>query len=178
MEFNIYVNTTRKLARAELTGIQVPKVAPIYQTHLLLKVWFFEEGEAPALLDNSAAFVVAFKDKADPESNVLAQLTAPTATGSDNYEFEWARLTSAALGTLLGKNASVPTILEIVWVIDGAAERVQIDCSIANAWSRISDTAPDLTPFEAIITAGGFLRLVKPDGNVFNLPLNTGEPPA
>lgn len=179
MEFDIYVNTTRKLARAALTGSGIPSISPVYQTHLKLNVWFFAEGEAPALLD-TASFVVAFKDAADPESSVLLQLTAETAIDTENacYEFAWNYIDSVPLAALLGANASVPTMLEIVWVIDGVRERVQIPCSIANSWARISDSAPDFTPFQASITTAGYLRLVRPsDGAVFNLGLNTGEPP-
>jgi hypothetical protein len=177
VEFNIYVNTTQKVARTAITGTGNPSVAPVYQSHLLLNVYFFAEGEAAALLTGTPTFVVAFKDQSDPTSDVLLQLTAPTTTGATGYEFEWDYIDSVPLAALLGDNASVPTMLEIVWVIDGVRERVQIPCSIANSWQRISDSAPDFTPYQVNITSTGYLRLVKPDGSVFNLGLNTGEPP-
>ena len=177
MEFNIYVNTKRKEAFANLTGTGKPSVAPLYQSHLLLNVYFFEEATAAALLTGTPSFVVAFKDFNDPEADVLLQLTAPTDTTATGYEFEWDYIDSVALAALLGENASVPTMLEIVWVISGVRERVQIPCSIANSWLRITDTAPDFTPFQTSITSAGYLRLVKPDGSVFNIGLNTGEPP-
>ena len=177
MEFDIYVNTTTKAARTAITGTGKPSVAPVYQSHLKLNVWFFAEGEAAALLTGSPAFVVAFKDFEDPTADVLLQLTAPTDTTATGYEFEWDYIDSVALAALLGENASVPTMLEIVWVIDGVRERVQIPCSIANSYARISDDAPDFTPFQISITSAGYLRLVKSDGSVFNIGLNTGEPP-
>lgn len=178
MEFDIFVNTTRKQARAAITGIGVPTVAPIYQMHLALNVSFFAEGSAAALLGGTPSFVVCFKDATDPESAVLLQLTAATATGTTGYTFEWNYIDSVPLAALLGKNASVPVVLQIVWVIDGVRESVQIPCSITNSFARISDTAPDFAPFQASIDAAGYLRLVLPDGTVYNVGLNTGEPPA
>lgn len=178
MEFDIYVNTTRKIARASLTGIGVPSVAPVYQTHLLLNVRFFEEGSSAALLTGSPDLVVAFKDANNPSSSVLLQLTAPSATGTDVYQFEWPYIDSVPLNTLLGENASVPVMLEIRWTIAGVIERVQIPCSIANAYARISDTAPDFTPLQVIVTPGGFGQMTLADGTQYHWPLNTGAAPA
>lgn len=178
MKFDIFVNTTQKVARAALTGSDGPRVFPIYQTHLLLRVWFFAEGGVPALLTDSAAFVVAVKDETNPESAVLLQLTAPTATETDHYEFEWNYIDSVPLGTLIGQNPSVPTRLEIKWTISGQPERVSFPVSITNAWVRISDSAPDFTPFQVKVTAGGFGVMTLPDGTKYNWPLNTGDAPA
>ena len=178
MEFNIYVNTTSKAARAAITGTGFPRVAPVYQTHLQLNVYFFADGAAAALLTGSPTFVVAFKDATDPTASVLLQLTAASSTGADYYRFEWDYIDSVALAALLGKNASVPTVLEIVWTISGVKERAAIECSIANSYARISDSAPDFTPFQISITSGGFGQITKPDGNVYHWPLNTGSAPA
>lgn len=178
MEFDIYVNTTRKIARSSLTGVGQPNISPIYQTHLRLNVYFFAEGDAAALLDEAATFVVSFKDSLHPEASVLLQLTAPTDTSADGYQFEWAYIDSVPLAALLGENTSVPARLEIVWTIDGIKERVSIPVSIANAWARISDSAPDFTPFQVIVTQGGFGQMTLSDGTKYHWPLNTGAAPA
>lgn len=178
MEFDIFVNTTRKLARAAATGNALPIVTPKLQTHLLLTVYFFVEGEDPALLDGSPSFRVAFKDKNEPSGTVLALLSAATASDTDHYDFEWAQIDSSGLRTLLGDAASAEAVLEIEWTISGKPERVAIPVTIENAWIRTADAAPDFEPFQASITAGGFLRLVKSNGDIFHIGLNSGEPPA
>lgn len=177
MEATIYVNTTTKKAQASTTLTALPAVSPRLQTHLLLTVYFFAAGSDPALLSGSPTFRVALKDKDEPSGDVLALLSAATATGADYYEFEWASVDSAALRTLLGDLPSVEAMLEIEWTIAADNERVSIPVTIHNAWLRTADSAPDFQPFDASITAGGYLRLVNSSGTVFHIGLNTGEPP-
>lgn len=176
MEATIYVNTTNKRAQASTTLTALPAVSPRLQTHLLLTVYFFASGSDPALL-SSPTFRVALKDKDEPSGSVLALLSAATATGTDYYEFEWASVDSSALRTLLGDLPSVEAMLEIEWTIAADNERVSIPVTIHNAWLRTADSAPDFQPFDASITAGGYLRLVNSSGDVFHIGLNTGQPP-
>lgn len=178
MEATVYVNTTSKEALASLTGSGKPSVTPILQTHLLLNVFFFATGAAAALLDNATTFRVALKDALNPSGAVLALLSAPTATGADFYEFEWAQLDSTALRTLLGDAPCASAVLEISWTLNTVVERVHIPVSIVNAWIRTADTAPDFQPLEATITAGGYLQLKTADGTYFNVGLNSGQAPS
>lgn len=149
MEYSLYVNTTEKAARGTLDGTTPPVIAPRLQTHLLLTVYFHAAGEDPALLTGSPTFRVALKDKNEPSGSVLALLSAATATGADYYEFEWSSVDSAALRALLGDLPSVEAVLEIEWTISSDVERVAIPVTIANAWVRTSDSAPDPAAEEA-----------------------------
>lgn len=178
MEATIFVNTTRKLLRAALTGTAPPEVKPRLQTHLKLTVKFFAEDEDPALLAEATTFRVVLKNKLEPSGSVLALLSAPTATGADYYEFEWASVDSAALRTLLGDAESADAVLEVEWTLNTTIERASMDVTIQNAWARTADSAPDLLAFAATITASGYLRLVDSSGTVFHIGLNTGEPPS
>lgn len=178
MEATLYVNTTSKTIRAALTGSALPSVPVKLQTHLKLTVCFFETGEDAALLNGSATFRVVLKDKATPSGSVLALLSAPTETLATGYEFEWASVDSAALRTLLGDSESVEAVLEIEWTLATTIERASMVVTIANAWSRTADTAPDFLPFATTITSLGYMRFVTSDGTVYHLGLNTGEPPA
>lgn len=155
MEFEVFINTTTKAARAALTGLAVPEITPRLQTHLLLTTYFFATDADPALLTGSPTFRVALKDKNEPSGAVLALLSAATATGTDYYEFEWASLDSSALRTLLGDNESAEAVLEIEWTISGDVERVAIPVTIENAWIRSADSAPDpaADEIEAFLTA-------------------------
>ncbi len=156
MEFDIYVNTTSKVARASASsGVAVPSVRPRLQTHLLLSVYFFASGEDPALLSGSPSFRVALKDANEPSGSVLALLSAATDTLADGYKFEWATLDSSALRTLLGDQESASAVLEIEWTISSAVERVSIPVTIDNAWLRTADSAPDpaADAIEAYLTA-------------------------
>lgn len=148
MEATIYVNTTTKKAQLSTTLTATPAVAPRLQTHLLLTVYFFASGSDPALL-SSPTFRVALKDKDEPSGDVLALLSAATATGADYYEFEWNSVDSAALRTLLGDNPAADAVLEIEWTVASEVERVAIPVVIANAWIRTSDSAPDPAAEEA-----------------------------
>lgn len=178
VEAEIFVNTTTKRAQASATGLAIPSVTPSLQTHLLLTVYFFANGEDPALLAGSPSFRVALKDKDEPSGAVLCLLSSPTDTGADYYEFEWNSVDSAALRTLLGDLESVEAVLEIEWTISGAIERVRVPVTIDNTWIRTADAAPDFLPFEATITAGGFLQLRNSDGDYFHVGLNSGAAPA
>lgn len=180
MEFDIFVNTDSIVARSSLTGSALPSVAPRLQTHLLLNVYFFSSIDGvntAALLEGTPSFRVALKDVLNPDSAVLALLSAPTGTGADFYEFEWQQIDSVALRTLIGESENMAAMLEIEWTISGVVERVSIPVSIGNAWIRLSDSAPDFTPWEVTVTPAGYLRLVAEDGSVFHIGLNTGEPP-
>jgi hypothetical protein len=178
VEYDVYVNTTTKVALASATGVAVPVITPRLQTHLRLRVYFFAPGDDPALLSGSPTFRVALKDKYEPSGSVLALLSTATATGADYYEFEWASVDSAALRTLIGDAESIDAVLEISWTIGTTIERVAIDVSIQNAWIRTADSAPDFQAFTTSITSLGYLRLVNSEGTVFHIGLNTGEPPA
>lgn len=155
MEASIFVNTTLRAARAAITGSALPSVPVRLQTHLLLSVYFFATGADPALLSGSPSFRVALKDKLDPDGSVLALLSAPTATLADGYEFEWNSVDSAALRTLLGDDESAEAMLEIEWTISSVVERVVVPVTIANAWLRTADSAPDpaADEIEAFLTA-------------------------
>jgi len=177
VEASIFVNTTTRVARAAVTGVALPAITVRLQAHLKLTVAFFATGEDPALLADTT-FRVALKDKLEPSGSVLALLSAPTDTGTDDYEFEWSSVDSAALRTLIGDSAEIDAMLEIEWTTGGDVERVTIPVVIQNAWLRSGDAAPDFLPFAASITAAGYLRLVNSEGTVFHIGLNTGEPPA
>lgn len=177
MDATIYLNTTTLVARAAETGIAVPAITARLQAHLKLTCYFFATGADPAIL-SGATFRVALKDVNEPSGTVLALLSAPTATGADYYEFEWASLDSSGLRTLLGDSAQASVIVEIEWTIGGTVERISIPATVENAWIRTADAAPDFEPFQASITAGGYLRLVNDAGDVFHLGLNSGEPPS
>jgi hypothetical protein len=143
VEAAIYINTTSRTAHASLTARQAPSIEPRLQAHLKLTCYFFAEDDDPALLAGTPAFRVALKDVATPSGSVLALLSAPTATGSDNYEFEWSAIDSAALRSLVADLDSVPAMLEIEWTISSVIERVAIPVTIHNAWIRTADSAPD-----------------------------------
>jgi hypothetical protein len=143
MEHDICINTDEVKAYAAITGSAEPDVRPRLQTHLLLNVFFFATGEDAALLSGSPTFCVALKDANEPSGSVLALLSAPTATGADFYEFEWASIDSPALRTLLGDQSSCEAVLEIKWTISGNVERVSVPVTIGNAWVRSADSAPD-----------------------------------
>lgn len=177
MDATIYLNTTTLVARAADTGIAVPAITARLQAHLKLTCYFFATGEEPALL-SGATFRVALKDVNEPSGTVLALLSSPTDTGADYYEFEWASLDSSGLRTLLGDQPEASVIVEIEWTIGGTVERVAIPATVENAWIRTADAAPDFEPFQASITALGYLRLVNSDGDVFHIGLNSGEPPS
>lgn len=149
MEYDIYVNTTLKAARNALTGFAAPVITPRLQTHLRLRVYFFATGEDPALLTGSPTFRVALKSANEPSGSVLALLSAATATGTDYYEFEWSSIDSAALRALLGDLPSADAVLEIEWTISSDIERVAIPVTVANAWLRSADSAPDPAADEA-----------------------------
>lgn len=80
---------------------------------------------------------------------MLALLSAATATGADYYEFEWSSIDSAALRALLGDLPSADAVLEIEWTISSDIERVAIPVTVANAWLRSADSAPDPAADEA-----------------------------
>lgn len=177
MEAALYLNTTTLVARAAVTGVAIPAITARLQAHLKLTCYFFATGEDPALV-SGATFRVALKDVNEPSGTVLALLSSPTATGADHYEFEWASLDSSGLRTLLGDNKEAPVILEVEWTIGGTVERISVHAVVQNAWIRTADAAPDFQPFQASITALGYLRLVNSEGDVFHIGLNTGEPPS
>lgn len=178
MEAIIYVNTTTKTIRAALTGTALPSVPVKLQTHLRLTVYFFANGEDPALLDDATTFRVVLKDKLAPSGSVLALLSAPTDTLATGYEFEWASVDSSALRTLLSDAASAEAMLEIEWTLATTIERASMPVTIQNAWARTADAAPDLLQFAVTITTAGYLRLVDSSGTIFHVGLNTGEPPS
>jgi hypothetical protein len=68
VEYDVYVNTTTKVALASATGVAVPVITPRLQTHLRLRVYFFAPGDDPALLSGSPTFRVALKDKYEPSA--------------------------------------------------------------------------------------------------------------
>ncbi|WP_395739286.1 hypothetical protein [Prosthecobacter sp.] len=176
MEFAFFVNTLKNQACRSLTDSSPPLITPVGQTHLRLKVSFFETPAAAALLDGTPTFRAALVDVNDT-TNVLALLTAPTDTGADYYIFEWASLNRASLITLLGNAESVEAKLVIAWIIDGVTERVVIPVTIQNGYLQDSSTEPDFAPFQVRITSLGFLEIVDTAGNVYNLGLNTGAAP-
>lgn len=178
MDATLYINTTTRRAFATATSSIVPTLEARLQTHLLITAYFFAQDSDPALLAGSPTFRVALKDQATPSGTVLALLSAATATGATYYEFEWASIDSTAMRTLIGDEEFVPVTLEIEWTVNATVERVAVPVRLYNAWIRTADAAPDLTPFEASITAGGYLRLVDDAGDVWHLGLNSGEPPA
>lgn len=149
MEAALYVNTTTKVIRAAATGSALPSVPVRLQTHLKLTVYFYADGEDPALLSGSPTFRVALKDANEPSGSVLALLSAATATGADYYEFEWASVDSSALRTLLGDSASAAAMLELEWTISSEVERASLPVTISNAWIRTADSAPDPAADEA-----------------------------
>lgn len=177
MEHTLYINTTELRAATVQDGLNTPTLDARLQTHLKLTTYFHAADTAPALLSGSPTFRVALKDAATPTASVLALLSAVTATGADYYEFEWAQIDSSAMRTLIGDLESVPVVLEIEWTIAADVERVRVPVTLYNAWIRSGDAAPDFEPFAASITAGGYLRLVNDQGDVFHIGLNTGEPP-
>jgi len=177
VEATIFINTTTRRASAAITGEALPVVPVRLLSHLKLNVAFFATGAAAALLP-APTFRVALKDRAAPTASVLWLLSAPTATNAADYEFESSSVDSPALRTLLGDAPRVAAKLEIEWTIAGKLERVSIDVSIENAWIRSADVGPDFLPYQASITALGYLRLVAADGTIYHLGLNTGEPPA
>lgn len=177
MDATLYLNTTTLVAGAAVTGLAIPAITARLQAHLKLTCYFFATGEDPALL-TGASFRIALKDVNEPSGTVLALLSSPTDTGADYYEFEWASLDSTALRSLLGDQKEADVIVEIEWTIGGTVERISIPATVQNAWIRTADAAPDFAPFQASITALGYLRLVNADGDVFHLGLNSGEPPS
>lgn len=178
MEAAICINTTLKLARAGITGSQLPIVYAKFQTHLKLTVSFFETGGPAALLDDATTFNVTIKALASAGGELFAQKMAPTAVKTDSYEFEWDILGNTALLNAIGNCIEgIEAVLTIGWTLGTRVEKVDIPVTIANTWQRTTDYGPDLLPFRATITESGYLRLVNAAGDVFHIGLNTGEPP-
>ena len=133
-----------KRARASVDGVSLPVIAPVLQSHLKLTTYFFTPGSDPALLNESTTFRVALKKESTPSGSVLALLSAPTDSGADYYEFEWAQIDSTALRTLLGDSTDgAAAVLEIEWTLSATVERVSIPVVINNAWIRTDDSAPN-----------------------------------
>lgn len=144
MEFTLYVNTTTKRAFASLSG-GIPNVTPRLQDHLKLTVYFFATGAAPALL-SSPAFNVTLKALATAGGDLFAQKVAATGSGADYYEFEWTKISNAALLEAIGDRVDgLPSILTIGWTLGGKPESVSVTATILNKWQRDNDPLPDDT---------------------------------
>lgn len=152
MEAEIFINTSTKVARSSVDGVGTPRVPIKFQRHLKLTVYFFIQGEDPALLDGATTFNVTLKALDSAGGALFAQLIAPTATGADYYEFEWSKISNAALLAAIGDNEDgVNGMLEIGWSLNNKPESVSIEVTIDNNWQRDDDVLP--TPTDALEAA-------------------------
>jgi hypothetical protein len=185
VESTVFVNLTTRAAAATISGIAAPVLLCRLQAALDLTVSFIEtSGDDPALLTGTPTFRFALK--ATATGTPLAFTNTATET-ADSYVFSITSVDSAALRTAIGDQASLNATAEIEWTIAGVVERVSFPCLIGQAYIRTADSAPDPTSEVADawliaqladrINAGGYLRLVNADGDVFHIGLNTGEPP-
>ena len=206
MEATLFVNTTTKVIRASLTAAGLPSVPVKFQTHLKLTVYFFAAGDAPALLDEDTTFNVTLKALSEAGGALFAQKVAPTSTLADGYVFEWAQIGNAALLAAIGDTvAGIESVLTIGWTIEGRVEKADMRVTIANSWQRADDELPEDTEaleaafdarairhdetqtltgaqrWQALANLGitfvhGGLRVVLENGDIVNVPLNSGEP--
>ena len=211
MEHELYICTATKKAWSSLTSAQTPRTPGRLQTHLRLRVYFFDstaDTPAAALLDEATTFRVGLKPADDPTAAALIYLATVSATGADYYDFEWAAIDSADLRTLLGTEKSVDVVAELSWTLGTTVERVAWPMLVENANLRTTDGPPDpvedasdtfvraravvydadqtLTGaqrWQALENLGitlvhGSLRIVLANGDIANVPLNSGEPTA
>lgn len=140
MESTVFINTDTFACRAAITGVELPKVTAKLQAHFGLTVKFFAPGEEAALLA-SPTFRIALKDTPTGSPFVLTSTVAEEL--ADGYYFEIASVDAAALRTAIGDLKQLDAWLEVEWTVAGTVERAATPATIANAYIRSADDAPD-----------------------------------
>lgn len=194
MTQNFVINRDLLVARAALTGSQLPVVSITHLAALTIKVAFATGSPlAQGSLGDGATVRCVLKET--PTGDVLLMDATMTASGTGSstvYEAVWddADVDSTALRAFLAdatasENWSRKAWLEVEWTISGSTERVFLPVDVRVSFHLPEDDAPDPAAdaswawLKARLAAGtGLTRTVNDSTKVITFASDAGSVPA
>lgn len=146
----VYLDVDNGVARAAVTGLNLPSVRATLLTRLAIIARFFSGAAVQEIDADTAKCVIKAKDAPSDAPALIDTSALLVGTGEESaYYFEWTSADSVQLRAILDAAAeqwkAIELRAEIEYELDGELNRIAFPIYFNTAYNRPDDPAPDAT---------------------------------